>query len=75
MPSTRGSSQASNLCLLYWQADSLLLSYQGNYTLKLKKKFKVTLEASQVTPWQRMCLPMQETWVRSLGQEDSLEEG
>ena len=37
MPSTRGSSQASYLCLLPWQADSLPLSYQGNYTLKFKR--------------------------------------
>ena len=27
-----------------------------------------------MTPWPRMCLPMQDTWVRSLGQEDPLEE-
>ena len=25
--------------------------------------------------WQRICLPMQEMWVRPLGQEDPLEEG
>ena len=34
--------------------------------------------ASQVAQWQRNCLPAQETWetgVRSLGQEDPLEEG
>ena len=30
---------------------------------------------SQVAQWQRIRLPMQETQVRSLGQEDSLEEG
>ena len=24
--------------------------------------------------WQRICLPMQEMWIRSLGQEDPLEE-
>ena len=28
--------------------------------------------ASQVTPWQRICLPAQETWVQSLGGEDPL---
>ena len=30
--------------------------------------------ASQVAQWGRIRLPMQETWVRSLGQEDPLEE-
>ena len=29
---------------------------------------------SQVAQWWRICLPMQEMWVRSLGQEDPLEE-
>ena len=29
--------------------------------------------ASQVAQWQRIHLPMQETWVQSLGWEDSLE--
>jgi len=29
---------------------------------------------SRVAQWYRTHLPMQETWVRSLGQEDSLEE-
>jgi len=28
-----------------------------------------------VAQWKRTHLPMQETWVRSLGQEDSLEKG
>ena len=27
---------------------------------------------SQVARWQRTCLPMQETWIRFLGQEDPL---
>ena len=77
--SSRGSSQASILCLLHWQVDSLPLSYLGNYTLKQKLKIKiknlkkVILKASQVTPWQRICLPMQETWVQSLGGEDPLQ--
>ena len=30
--------------------------------------------ASQVTQWSRIHLPMQETWVQSLDQEDPLEE-
>ena len=30
--------------------------------------------ASLVAQWERICLPMQETWVRSLGQEDPLQE-
>ena len=30
--------------------------------------------ASQVAQWQRIHLPMQEMWVGSLGQEDSMEE-
>ena len=29
--------------------------------------------ACQVAQWQRICLQVQETWVRSLGQEDTLE--
>ena len=29
--------------------------------------------ASQAAQWQRVCLPMQETWVQSSGQEDPLE--
>ena len=36
-----------------------------------------SMGASQVAKWSRICLPMQETqetWVRSLGQEDPLEE-
>ena len=32
-----------------------------------------TSGASQVVLWQRICLPMQEAWVRSLVWEDSLE--
>ena len=31
--------------------------------------------ASLVAQWLRICLPMQEKWVQSLGQEDLLEEG
>ena len=31
--------------------------------------------ASQVTQWLKTCLPMQETLVRSLGQEGPLEKG
>lgn len=31
--------------------------------------------ASQVTQWKRICLPMLEMQVRSLGREDPLEEG
>ena len=30
---------------------------------------------SQAAQWQRICLPMQEMWVRSLVQEDPLKEG
>ena len=30
------------------------------------------MQASLVAQWPRICLPMQEIWVRSLGQEDSL---
>ena len=35
----------------------------------------VKAEASLVAQWQRICLPMQETQVQSLGQEDLLQEG
>ena len=31
--------------------------------------------ASQVAPWLRIQLPMRETWIQSLGQEDTLEKG
>ena len=31
------------------------------------------MQASLVAPWWRICLPMQETQIRSLGQEDPLE--
>ena len=37
---------------------------------KIRKK----LLASQVAQWYRIHLPMQETWVQSLGGEDPLEE-
>ena len=32
-----------------------------------------TYRASQVVPWSRIRLPMWETWLQSLGQEDPLE--
>ena len=32
------------------------------------------MQAFQVAQWQRVCLSNKETWVRSLGQEESLEE-
>ena len=32
-------------------------------------------QAFQVAQWERICLPMQETWIQSLDQEDSLEKG
>ena len=31
------------------------------------------MKTSLVAKWLRICLPMQEIWVRSLGQEDPLE--
>ena len=40
----------------------------------LINKRKETLGASQVAQWKRICLPMQETQVPSLGWEDPLEE-
>ena len=40
----------------------------------LKNKVPLGFRASQVMQWYRICLPMQEMWVRSLGWEDSLEE-
>ena len=42
------------------QVDSLLTEPRG---------------ASLVAKWYRICLPMQEMWIQSLGQEDPLEEG
>ena len=33
----------------------------------------ISFWASLVTQWCRICLPMQEMWVQSLGQEDPLE--
>ena len=38
-----------------------------------KNIYFLTEWTSLVAQWQRICLPMQETWVRSLGQEDPLE--
>ena len=29
----------------------------------------------QVAQWERICLPVQETWIQSLSQEDPLEKG
>ena len=40
----------------------------------LINKGKETLGASQVAQWKRICLPMQETQVLSLGWKDPLEE-
>ena len=34
----------------------------------------VLLESFVVEQWWRICLPIQKTWIRSLGQEDPLEE-
>ena len=47
----------------------LLLQMKFN----LKTVMSNQLLAFQVLQWQRIHLPMQETWVRSLSQEDSLE--
>ena len=38
-----------------------------------KLPFPSSTLPSQVAQWQRICLPMQKTWVQSLGQEDPLE--
>ena len=35
---------------------------------------RISRYTSLVAQWKRTCLPMQETWVRSLGQEEPLEE-
>ena len=40
----------------------------------LKNKVPLCFRASQVMQWYRICLPMQEMWVQSLGWEDPLEE-
>ena len=45
--------QGSNLCLLHWQADSLLLSHQGSpIRLLLKNGLPDRDPFSQVPPWQ-----------------------
>ena len=36
-----------------------------------KTNIMIVIWASQVVPWVRIHLPMQETWVQSLGWEDS----
>ena len=52
----------------------LILYRNDVYTvLKVKQYFQSL--ASLVTQWLRKCLPMQEMWAQSLGQEDLLEEG
>ena len=42
---------------------------------KYKAHAMTSSGASLVVQQQRICLPMQEMWVRSLGQEDPLEKG
>ena len=39
----------------------------------LLNSIKDCMGASQVVQWKRICLPIQETWVQSLGWEDPLE--
>ena len=43
------------------------------YNSLLKRYYYYIREASLVAQWWRTCQPMQETWVRPLGQEDPLE--
>ena len=40
----------------------------------IQMAFNAIRGTSLVVQWLRVCLPMQETWVQSLGQEDPLEE-
>ena len=60
--------------LLYW----LLYLHRKNCLYEFKLIcFKIlwdVLGASQVAQWERICLPMQETWVQFLGWEDPLEQ-
>ena len=51
-------------------ATSLSLNLYQHINKKLKKEWKFHLRASLVAQWQRIHLPMQETWVRSLVWED-----
>ena len=57
-----------------WEWSSVLdmLNLRCQWPVFLKQN--VVYQTSLVVQWLRICLPMQETWVQSLGQEDPLEE-
>ena len=56
------------------QRESLLPKEASKIVLCIIKIIlKGLMMASLVAQWKRICLPMQETQVRSLGQEDPLE--
>ena len=63
-------TQGSNPHLLHWQAGSLPLSHQGSPHLMFTTVLYVTSLVAQTV---KHLSTMQETWVRSLGREDSLE--
>ena len=71
---SRGSSQGLNLHLLHWQADSLLLSHQGNPYVNVYI-MPYAIRASLIAQLVKNPLAMQETLVRLLGWEDPLEKG
>ena len=55
----------SNLCYLNSEVEPLCI-------FSVCMAVNTYIRVSKVVQWYRICLPMQETWVPSLGQEDSL---
>ena len=70
-------TQGSNshlLCLLHWQADFLPLHHLGSISMIDYLFLLCSIHCTSLVAQMVKCLPaMQETWVRSLGQEDPLE--
>ena len=60
-----------SLHIVFWCV--CLLSWEWPVRLSCSGVRCFTISHSAVAPWWRICLPVQETWVLSLGQEDPLE--
>ena len=68
----RMSSGHCNLLLSICLQTTKIKSLVDSRDLLRQSKI-IIIKVSQVTQWSRICLPMQETWVQFLGQEDPLE--
>ena len=55
-----------------WSLVLDMLNLRCQWPVFLKQN--VVYQTSLVVQWLRICLPMQETWVQSLGQEDPLDQ-